>query len=208
MSQYFSRVLRYTPVYIDFPMFKLCEELVEMEIALCQHATGPLRAWFPQSTLGRELANLQIADDGDPRRQKNMSVCVKIASMGEGQIKDFAQMTLGCGCPEEVFRHIDCKSDISVGDVLLKSRINIGNRLLVYIVEIHDMSSIRRVVNVLVGAGVKDRNESGFNRFRLVLATDDPAVMKETAESIFADIAKDDKVHLHVISRKDIPVNG
>jgi hypothetical protein len=134
-----------------------------------------------------------------------MIICVKIGVMNDDEIKTFAQLTLGCGCPEEVFRHIDCKSDIRVGDVLLKNRINIGNRLLIYITRISDMNSIKHILNFLIGRGIKDRDESGFNRFRLVLATDDSGAMKQAAESIFADIDKDEKVHLHIIPEKDMP---
>ena len=49
------------------------------------------------------------------------------------EIKTFVQKTLGCGCPEEVFRHIDWETNAESPEAGLYSRINIGNRLLVYI---------------------------------------------------------------------------
>jgi hypothetical protein len=58
-------------------------------------------------------------------------------------IKTFVRQTLGCACPEEVFKRIDCQSDIKLNDnILLSSKINVGNKLLIYVVEINDHFAI------------------------------------------------------------------
>lgn len=119
-------------------------------------------------------------------------------------IKTFVQKTLGCGCPEEVFQYIECRSDTALDGFVLKNWINIGNRLLVYVVEA-DNSSLKQMLPVLIAAGRKERDEKGFNRLRIVLAADDIDEMKRVASSIFNNADKDDKVHLHTILKKNIP---
>ncbi|MGB9716259.1 MAG: hypothetical protein ACPL1G_07630 [Thermodesulfovibrionales bacterium] len=120
-------------------------------------------------------------------------------------IKTFVQQTLGCGCPEKVFEYIDCQSDIRLDEIVLKNKINIGNRLLLYIVEIDDKSSLKSIIPFLVKAGKEERDKLNFNRFRLVLVTDKLNYLKEAAETIFETIPKDEKVHLHVVDINDIP---
>jgi hypothetical protein len=53
----------------------------------------------------------------------------------------------------------------------------------------------------------KERDEKGLNRFRLVLVFDDPEKVRPGAERQFEELrGSDEKVHLHVISRKDFPL--
>jgi hypothetical protein len=125
--------------------------------------------------------------------------------MNAEEIKVFARETLGCGCPEEIFQYINCQSNVRVDDIPLMGKVNIGNRLLIYIVEISDINSIKRVLPFLIGRGMKERDGSNFNRFRLVLASDNADGIRQAAESIFGDIDKDEKVHLHIIPKKNIP---
>jgi hypothetical protein len=52
------------------------------------------------------------------------------------KVKTFAQETLGCQCPEEVFDFIDSQRDIELfPQISLTNKINIGNRLLIYIIQ-------------------------------------------------------------------------
>jgi hypothetical protein len=127
--------------------------------------------------------------------------------MSDENIKKFAKETLGCGCPEEVFQHIDCQYDIHVEDILLRARINIGNRLLIYVVEVSNIETIRNILARTIATGQKERDELGFNRFRLVLAAEKIDEIKPAAERLFNDIDKDDKVHLHIIPKADIPLD-
>ena len=120
-------------------------------------------------------------------------------------IKIFAQETLGCGCPEEVFEHIDSRSNVELNGVVLRRKIKIGNRLLIYIVQMADADSVKQNLALLVTAGREERDDIGFNRFRLVLTADDVAEVRKIAEDMFAVINKDDKVHLHVIPKKTMP---
>ena len=120
-------------------------------------------------------------------------------------ITTFVQRILGCGCPEEVFRYIECQSDIKINDLAVKNRVNIGNRLLIYVAEVNESDPVSQILTLLYNAGKKDRDSSGFNRFRLVLATDILDDIKQSAEDTFNAINKDDKMHLHVILKKNIP---
>jgi hypothetical protein len=117
----------------------------------------------------------------------------------------FVKRTLGCNCPEEVFSTLDCRSDIPLHGIVLDLKINVGNRLLVYVVTVDDPDSLRRILPVLVTAGKKERDGAGFNRFRLVLAADDISKIKNEAEMIFNSLNEDEKVHLHTVSGKSIP---
>lgn len=122
--------------------------------------------------------------------------------MGQKEkIKTFVQKTLGCGCPEEVFTSIDCQSNIPLNNVLLRNKINIGNKLLIFIVEINDDDSLEETLTSLVDTGIKERDSVGCNRYRLVLASDNPSMFKQHACDIFDTLAKDERVHMHVVHK-------
>jgi len=121
-------------------------------------------------------------------------------------IKTFVQKTLGCGCPEEVFEYIDCQFNIKLNDIVLSHKINIGNRLLIYVIEVNNQSSVKNILQFLVNTGKNERDNLKFNRFRLVLVTDKLNEIKENAGMIFDSIPKDEKVHLHVVDKKKVPI--
>jgi hypothetical protein len=125
---------------------------------------------------------------------------------GKESIKTFVKQTLGCACPEEVFTYIDCQSNIKMNDIVLNSKINIGNKLLIYVVEINNRDSIKKLLPFLVSTGKKERDNLGFNRFRLVLVTEKLNEIKETAERAFKTIPKDEKIHLHVVLKNKVPI--
>jgi len=123
------------------------------------------------------------------------------------RIKHFVQHTLGCGCPDEVFHSIDVRRSVRLNSfIVLDSVLTIGSRLLVYIAEAGSAGCIEEHLPVLVAAGIKERDEKGLNRFRLVLASDMPDEVRQAAERQFTELrGTDEKVHLHVIGNKEIP---
>lgn len=122
-------------------------------------------------------------------------------------IKLFVQQTLGCGCPEEVFEHIDCRFNIKLNhEIILRNKIKIGNRLLIYVLEVNNAGPIKSILPFLVAAGKTERDDLKFNRFRLVLVTDKSDELKQAAESMFNTINKDEKVHLHVVHKETVPI--
>jgi hypothetical protein len=122
------------------------------------------------------------------------------------EIKTFVKKTLGCSCPEEVFAYIDCRSNIPLNNVLLRNKINIGNRLLIFVVEVNNDESLKETLKSLVDAGRKERDGFRFNRVRLVLATDNPGLVKRRACDIFDTLERDERIHVHVVHKDDIPL--
>lgn len=99
------------------------------------------------------------------------------------EIKHFVQETLGCGCPEEVFRSIECRWNVRLNSfITLQGAIVVGNRLLIYITEAGSAGCIEEHLPVLLAAGRKERDERGLNRFRLVIVADDPAEVRRSRE--------------------------
>lgn len=126
--------------------------------------------------------------------------------MSDLEIKQFVQETLGCGCPEDVFQKVDCRCGITVDGIPLRVKINVGNRLLIYIAEVCDAESVKNILPPLLMIGKKERDDLSFNRFRLVLAGDNPDEIKKSAEPLFRDIVKDEKIHLHIVQKTVIPL--
>jgi hypothetical protein len=120
------------------------------------------------------------------------------------KIKTFVQKTLGCGCPEEVFAYIDCRSNIPLNNILLRNKINIGNKLLIFVVEVNNDESLKETMKSLVDAGRKERDSFRFNRFRLVLAADNPGMFKQRACDIFDSLERDERIHVHVVHKDEI----
>ncbi len=118
----------------------------------------------------------------------------------EARVKEFIRDSLGCGCDEEVFRHIMVERGVRVGGATLVRKINVGNRLLVYVLEA-GADTIKQLP-LLVKAGRGERDARGFNRFRLVLLSNDKNLKRAAFDAFNAIEPLDEKVHLHVL-RKD-----
>ena len=118
------------------------------------------------------------------------------------EIKRFVQETLGCSCPEEVFNKIDCQKQ---RDGISERKINVGDRLLIYIITMDGESGIQAVIDPALERGVVERVKKGFNRFRLVLVASRPDELRSLAEQGFNSSAyKDNRTHIHVVSESDV----
>lgn len=122
-------------------------------------------------------------------------------------IKRFAKETLGCACPDDVFEQIECEEGYILDTKLpMCSRVLIGNRLLVYLWEVADAEDLGKYLALILTCGKKERDDRGYNRFRLVVSTRQPEELLGTAQAIFKPLAvSDEKLHLHVVSREEIP---
>lgn len=123
--------------------------------------------------------------------------------MGNHQtLKKFIQHTLGCGCPEHVFKKIEYdKNQGKVWD----SRINVGDRLLVYIVHVDSETDLSNKIDLAMASGVTERNSKKFNRFRLVLVSANHRQFNQLAEKTFCESKFfDEKTHLHLLSQEEI----
>ncbi len=124
------------------------------------------------------------------------------------RLQTFIRSTLGCGCPDEVLRSIDCShTTVDCDQDTRLSRIDVGGQLLVYV--LHASGNPHQVATTLPGliaAGLAERDGAGFNRLRVVVATDDPAAFLPIVELAFAQSAPaDDRLHLHVVKVGDLP---
>lgn len=122
-------------------------------------------------------------------------------------IKHFAQNVLGCGCPEKVFEYIDCQADINTNDITLKRKINIGNRLLIYITEMNSPEFLEEVMADLISKGKQERDDKGFNRLRIVLSSEKPDEIADKARTFFNKVNTDEKIHLHILSYSDLSLS-
>jgi hypothetical protein len=117
-------------------------------------------------------------------------------------VKDFVRSKLGCDCDEEVFKHIVNEKDALAGGVKLRNKLDIGGRLLVYVVE-PDKGAFGKNITALLKAGKDERDARGFNRFRLVLVSEDKDLKKVASDAYKNFHGLDEKVHLHVISKRE-----
>ena len=118
------------------------------------------------------------------------------------EIKRFVQEALGCSCPEEVFNKIDYQKE---NDGISGRKVNVGDRLLIYIISIDRKSNIQGVITSALEQGVEERDKKGLNRFRLVLVSSRPDELRSSAEHAFDSSGyTDEKTHLHVVNESDV----
>lgn len=117
-------------------------------------------------------------------------------------IKRFVRETLGCSCPEEVFEKIEYQTG---GDDISGSKINVGDRLLIYLIVVDREAGIQRLINSALEQGIMERDSKGLNRFRLVLVASEPDVLRGPAELAFGNSrCADGKTHLHIVRESDV----
>jgi hypothetical protein len=126
----------------------------------------------------------------------------------KNDIKTFVINKLGCNCPSEVFNIIERQKDIQLDqNINLNYKINIGNRLLIYIMEINDEEFLRQNLLKIVAHGIDERNKNNFNRFRLVIISNDIDEMNKSGQRLLNTILKmDQKVHLHIVRKEDFVI--
>jgi hypothetical protein len=115
----------------------------------------------------------------------------------------FVKETLGCKCPADVFKHIEFLWQPVDG--WFDAKIIIGRRLLIYLYMVENANSpIDVAIEKLIHEGIKERDRTGLNRFRLVIAADNPKSIEKSITAKFESLrGSDDKIHLHVIARTD-----
>ncbi len=120
-------------------------------------------------------------------------------------VQRFVRGTLGCTCSDDVLANIDSTRDVPVGGVTVSRRINVGQRLLIYLLESDDPELLGRQMPELITHGTAERNREGFNRFRLVVASRNTEIMSRPAQRAFDESARsDERIHLHVVDRSTI----
>jgi hypothetical protein len=122
-------------------------------------------------------------------------------------VKRFVREVVGCNCPDEVFKRVEVKAGSSaITSCSADYEINVGGRLLIVLSsESPETFSPARLQKVMA-EGRSARDAAKFNRFRFILQAEDaPEVEKRLLRSFEELTPKDEKLHLHVIGRKDVP---
>ena len=125
----------------------------------------------------------------------------------EEKIKSFVKDTLGCGCPEEVFRHIEHAENNPIQENLrVAHRIDVCGRLLIYVYNVERSTDILEDMTKLIRHGQRAKKTDGYNRFRLVLVSDDKEGVAGIATKVFDKLEKEENIHLHVIDEGEFPI--
>ncbi len=118
------------------------------------------------------------------------------------RVKRFIRDTLGCTCPDEVFTHIDSRRHVALGEVTLSRRIDVGHRLLVYLLESDDPDFLGTRLPEVIVHGREERDREGFNRLRIVVATGNSQPVSAAARDAFDSAgARDERLHLHLVDK-------
>ncbi|MFC1884225.1 hypothetical protein ACFL2O_05600 [Thermodesulfobacteriota bacterium] len=108
----------------------------------------------------------------------------------------FVRDTLGCACPDEVFNHYQILRGRSEHGPYIQ--LVMGDRLLVKIIEMSELSLTKEAVLEMLSNGVEERERRRLNRFRLVIVADpSPEIQKKITE---LSNKMDSRVHIHIIS--------
>lgn len=122
------------------------------------------------------------------------------------EIIKFVRQTLGCQCPDEVFKQIEQEKAQNAITQQNYTRITVGGRLLIYIWKAEELSLVKTVLPELVAQGKSERDRRGMNRFRLVLAAQDAQSFEFSAAQVFRKLSGiDEKVHLHIVDKFSTP---
>jgi hypothetical protein len=134
-----------------------------------------------------------------PERPAQASIAA-VTSPASSDLQRFVRSTLGCKCADDVFQSvaIDCFAG--------HTRLVIGNRLLIYVMEVATEPSVGNTVSRLASQALADRNLHRLNRLRLVVASAQSRLALADAKAAFTEtVGDDDRAHLHVIATEQLP---
>jgi hypothetical protein len=124
----------------------------------------------------------------------------------QNAIERFVRGTLGCRCPDEAFQSIAIERIRAPGEAGPVMRLLVGNRLLVYVLGRDGSELSPEALETLCEAGRVDRDSHGLNRFRLVVASAQPAGLPSALMECFQSAAcGDDRAHLHLLASDELP---
>ena len=122
-------------------------------------------------------------------------------------VKRFVREVVGCTCPDEVFKQVEVKTGSSaIRSCSADYEINVGGRLLIVLSSepVEGFSPAR--LEKVMAEGRSARDAGKFNRFRLIVqAANAPEVEKQLLRLFEGLATKDEKTHLHVIGKEDVP---
>lgn len=104
---------------------------------------------------------------------------------------------LGCSCPPEVFERIE--SEPAPAPLPPGQLVTVGGRLLLLLLEDVAPAGLLPRLGELYAAARTLRDARGCNRFRLVLAVDDPAPAAALSAAFERLELPDRRLHLHLV---------
>ena len=122
-------------------------------------------------------------------------------------IEAFVRGPLSCNCPDKVFEKIEqIESPVEFEDLAANNLIKIGGLLLLLTLHVDDWQSLEPEMEAIFKRGIKLRDDIGYNRFRLVVATADAENAESALTKQFESFsAMDEKIHLHVVTPEELP---
>lgn len=136
-----------------------------------------------------------------------LSFLMNDSGLTDTSIKYFVREHLGCNCPDEVFEQIAVIDKADISDQF-DTVYNIGGRLLVAVCTPSDWHEIENRIEQLVTAGMRFRDRYGYNRFRLVIATDETDALTRLQKAFESCPKPDEKAHMHVIKPQALPTDA
>ncbi len=118
----------------------------------------------------------------------------------------FVREVIGCNCPDEVFRNIEVQRGSSaVKACSADCELRIGGRLLI-VVTSEPIAHLSARLAQVIAEGKRARDDRQFNRFRLVVQTENATQEREKLLHAFEAFAeKDERTHLHVFGKTEVP---
>jgi hypothetical protein len=133
-----------------------------------------------------------------------------VTAVDTSVVEEFVRGTLGCACPDEVFRSVSISRVPAAAGRPAFTDMLVGSRLLIRVVAMPVEPAASGWLERFAAEGRASRDRHGYNRFRLVIAT--PAGERTSAGSDglatrFARVtAGDDRTHLHLLAEDQLPV--
>ena len=123
------------------------------------------------------------------------------------EVVSFVQEALGCSCPDEVLQDIQIEAHpYSFAGQPIDYVVRIGGRLLLAVSASSAWAEVAGELRQLLETGKNLRDRNGFNRFRLVVSSDEPENASAALQEHFIGFTGiDDKVHLHVVRPSTLP---
>jgi hypothetical protein len=122
------------------------------------------------------------------------------------EVERFVRGTLGCGCPDEVFRTVSVTRLPAVPGRSEVLQLLVGSRLLVHVATAPQEAQAAGWIEQLAASGRAARDRHGYNRFRLVVTGTCPAKLSGKLEARFARaVARDERAHLHLLDAHQLP---
>jgi len=132
--------------------------------------------------------------------------CDRVTEPDHGDIERFVRGTLGCGCPDEVFRTVSLSRLPAVPGRPAVLQLLIGSRLLIHVAAAPAEPSAAGWLEQLAANGRAARDRHGYNRFRLVVVGVVTAAPAAELEARFARaLARDERAHLHLLDAAQLP---